>query len=61
MQEVLDWSPSPVLCSQKWQTNIQGQAGCGSGQPSLVVGDPTHSRGDETRQSLWPFLTQAML
>jgi len=24
---------------------IQGQAGCGSGQPGLVVGDPAHSRG----------------
>ena len=24
---------------------IQGQAGCGSGQLSLVVGDPAHSRG----------------
>ena len=28
---------------------IQGQAGCGSGQPGLVVGNPTHSRGIETR------------
>ena len=28
---------------------IQGQAGCGSGQPGLVVGDPAHSRGVETR------------
>jgi len=24
---------------------IQGQAGWGSGQPGLVVGDPEHSRG----------------
>jgi len=24
---------------------IPGQAGCGSGQPGLVVGDPAHSRG----------------
>jgi len=24
---------------------IQGQAGCRSGQPGLVVGDPAHSRG----------------
>ena len=23
---------------------IQGQAGCGSGQPGLMVGDPAHSR-----------------
>ena len=28
---------------------IQGQAGCGSGQPGLVLGDPEHSRGVEAR------------
>ena len=28
---------------------IQGQAGCGSGQPGPVVGDPAHIRGIETR------------
>ena len=28
---------------------IQGQAGCGSGQPGLVVGNPAHGRGVETR------------
>ena len=28
---------------------IQGQTGCGSGQPGLVVGDPAHSRGVESR------------
>jgi len=28
---------------------IQGQAGCGSGPHGLVVGDPAHSRGVETR------------
>ena len=27
---------------------IQCQAGCGSGQPGLVVGDPARSRGVET-------------
>ena len=27
---------------------IQGQAGCGPGQPSLVGGNPAHSRGVET-------------
>jgi len=26
---------------------IQGRAGCGSGQPGLVVGDPARSRGLE--------------
>ena len=28
---------------------IQVKAGCGSGQPGLVVGDPAQSRGVETR------------
>ena len=28
---------------------IQGQAGCGSGQPGLVAGNPAHCRGVETR------------
>ena len=28
---------------------IQGQAGCGSWQPGLVVGERAHSRGVETR------------
>ena len=40
---------------------IQGQAGCGSGQPGLVVGAPAHSRGVETRWSLWSLSTQAIL
>jgi len=40
---------------------IQGQAGCGSGQPGLLVGDPAHSRGVETWLSLWSFSTQAIL
>ena len=31
---------------------IQGQDGCGSGQPGLLVGNPTHSRGVETTWSL---------
>ena len=39
--------------------DIQGQAGCGSGQPGLVVGDPAQSRGVETGSSLWSFSTQA--
>ena len=28
---------------------ISPEAGCGSGQPGLVVGDPAHSRGVEAR------------
>ena len=40
---------------------IQGQAGCGSGQPDLVVGDPTYNRRVETKWSLRSFSTQAIL
>jgi len=40
---------------------IEGQAGCGSEQPGLVAGDPAHSRGVETRWTLWSFSTQAIL
>ena len=39
---------------------VKGQAGCGSGQPGLVVGEPAHSRGVETRWSLWSRSTQAI-
>jgi len=34
---------------------IQGQAGCGSGQPGLLVGDPAHSRGLELDERCGPF------
>jgi len=34
---------------------IQGQAGCGSGQPGLVVGDPAHSRGLDLGDHCGPF------
>ena len=34
---------------------IQGQAGCGSGQPGLLVGDPTHSRGLKLDDHCGPF------
>jgi len=40
---------------------IEGQAGCGSGQPGLVVGDPAHVRDVEARWSLGSFSTQAIL
>ena len=33
---------------------IQGQAGCGSGQPGLLVGDPAHSRGLELHDHCGP-------
>jgi len=34
---------------------IQGQAGCGSGQPDLVVGNPAHSRGLKLDDHCDPF------
>jgi len=34
-------------CGCPIPAGIQGQAGCGSGQPGLLVGDPSHSRGLE--------------
>ena len=33
----------------------KAQAGCGSGQPGLVVGDPTHSRGLKLDDNCGPF------
>ena len=33
---------------------IRGQAGCGSGQPALLVGDPAHSRGMKLRDHCAP-------
>ena len=33
---------------------IQGQAGCGSGQSGLLVGDPAHSRGLELGEHWGP-------
>ena len=41
------WCPIPG--------GIQGQAGCGSGQPGLVVGDPAHSRGLKLDDHCDPF------
>jgi len=32
-------------CGCPIPAGIQGQAGCGSGQPGLLVGDTAHSRG----------------
>jgi len=34
---------------------IKGQAGCGSGQPGLLVGDPAHSRGLKLNDHCGPF------
>jgi len=55
---LLQCAQPPPRCSAKNSSTtnqghsrpcIQGQAECGFGQPSLVVGDPAHSRGVETR------------
>jgi len=35
--------------AQRGCGGTQGQAGYGSGQPDLVVGNPAHSRGVETQ------------
>jgi len=37
------------------QGGIQRQAGCGSGQPGLLVGDPAHGRGLELDDHCGPF------
>jgi len=42
-------------CGCPIPAGIQGQAGCGSGQPGLVVGDPAHSRGLELDNHCGPF------
>jgi len=52
---------SEMMCRKTRNGGIQGQAGCGSGQPGLVVGYPAHRRGVETKWSLWFFSTQAIL
>jgi len=42
-------------CGCPIPAGIQGQAGCGSGQPGLLVGDPAHSRGVELDEHCGPF------
>ena len=42
-------------CGCPIPAGIQGQAGCGSGQPGLLVGDPAHSRGLELNEHCGPF------
>ena len=42
-------------CGCSIPAGIQGQAGCGSGQPGLLVGDPAHSRGLELDEHCGPF------
>ena len=47
---VMHWNrlPKEVVDAPSIPGGIQGQAGCGSGQPGLVVGDPAH-RSEERR------------
>jgi len=42
-------------CGCPIPAGIQGQAGCGSGQPGLLVGDPARSRGLELDEHCGPF------
>ena len=42
-------------CSCPISGGIQGQAGCGSGQPGLLVGGPACSRGLELDEHCGPF------
>ncbi len=53
--------PHQDICWDSSTAGIQGQAGCCSGRPGLVVGDPARGRGVETIRSLWSFSTQAIL
>ena len=55
----LVWRSNSMKC--KCQLHVEfwilliGQAGCGSGQPGLLVGTPTHSRGLELDGHCGPF------
>ena len=42
-------------CGCPIPAGIQGQAGCGSGQPGLLVGHPAHSRGLELMSTVGLF------
>ena len=42
-------------CGCPIPADIQGQAGCGSGQPGLVVGDPARGRGLKLNDDCGPF------
>ena len=41
-------------CGCPIPAGIEGQAGCGSGQPGLLFGDPAHSRGLELGEHCGP-------
>ena len=61
-REVTHWNrlPKEAVDAPSLEA-FKARLGCGSGQPGLVVGDPAHSRGVETRRSLWSFSIQAIL
>jgi len=42
-------------CGCPIPAGVQGQTGCGSGQPGLLVGDPAHSRGSKRDERCGPF------
>ena len=46
---VMHWKIAQGCCGCPIPEGTQGQAGCGSGQSGLVVGDPAHSGGVETQ------------
>jgi len=48
-------SPRQGGCGCPIPGGIQGQAGCGSGQPGLLVGNPAHSRGLKLDDHCGPF------
>jgi len=52
---VTHWTGCQGGCGCPIPAGIQGQAGCGSGQPGLLVGDPAHSRGLERDEHCGPF------
>ena len=47
--------PKEAVDAPSLEASIQGQAGCGSGQPGLAVGDPAHSRGLKLDDHCGPF------
>ena len=55
MFQILENPVTDVSCGCPIPGGIQGQAGYGSGQSSLVVGDPAYSRGLELDDHCGPF------
>ena len=51
---MLEQLPRKAVDAPSIPAGIQGQAGCGSGQPGVVVGDPARSRGLELSEHCGP-------